>query len=171
MSLHEDLRLQAWRLAKLEPRRPRQASLRRAVSTAYYALFHLLVADATRAMLGSQRERRDYRHLIARGFGHRSMMLACRSFGSGTLPERMRTVLGPGAAIPPGLGQVARTFVLLQEQRHRADYNAAIVFSRGQVLDLLQETDAAFQVWRQVRSDPMARFFLMSLPLWEQLRG
>ena len=34
-----------------EPRRPKQASLRRAVSAACYALFHLLVDDAERAFL------------------------------------------------------------------------------------------------------------------------
>ena len=48
MSLHGDLLDQASRLAVQEPRRPRQASLRRAVSAAYYALFHLLVDAATR---------------------------------------------------------------------------------------------------------------------------
>src|SRR5687767_10606362 len=36
MSLHDDLRRQAWHLATREPRRPVQASLRRAVSAAYY---------------------------------------------------------------------------------------------------------------------------------------
>ena len=33
--------------AKRKPKRPRQASLRRAVSTSYYALFHLLICEAT----------------------------------------------------------------------------------------------------------------------------
>jgi hypothetical protein len=47
MSLHGDLLQQAEHLARLEPRRPRQASLRRAISTAYYALFHLLIHEAT----------------------------------------------------------------------------------------------------------------------------
>jgi len=37
---------QAHHLAKRERNRPRQASLRRAVSTAYYALFHLLISEA-----------------------------------------------------------------------------------------------------------------------------
>jgi hypothetical protein len=44
--LHSDLIEQAQHLAKREPNRPRQASLRRAVSTAYYALFHMLISDA-----------------------------------------------------------------------------------------------------------------------------
>jgi hypothetical protein len=50
MSLPADLLAQARRLVSLDPRRPRQASLRRAISTAYYALFHLLISEAS-AML------------------------------------------------------------------------------------------------------------------------
>ncbi len=42
MSLHADLLDPAEQLAQLDPRRPKQANLRRAVSSAYYALFHLL---------------------------------------------------------------------------------------------------------------------------------
>ena len=48
MALAEDLKDQAYVLATLEPRKPKQASLRRAVSTAYYALFHLLLDDGMR---------------------------------------------------------------------------------------------------------------------------
>ena len=48
MAYPEDLLEQANHLARREPKRPKQASLRRAVSTAYYALFHLLIGQAVR---------------------------------------------------------------------------------------------------------------------------
>src|SRR5580704_4225172 len=48
MPFPNDLLEQAYHLANRERKRPRQASLRRAVSTAYYALFHLLISEATR---------------------------------------------------------------------------------------------------------------------------
>jgi len=47
MALADDLLEQAHHLAKREPKRPRQASLRRAVSTAYYSLVHLLISSVT----------------------------------------------------------------------------------------------------------------------------
>jgi len=47
MSLARDLLEQAQHLSRREPRRPRQASLRRAISAAYYAMFHLMVQEAT----------------------------------------------------------------------------------------------------------------------------
>ena len=43
MTLASDLLAQAKHLAGRERGRPRQASLRRAASAAYYALFHLLL--------------------------------------------------------------------------------------------------------------------------------
>jgi hypothetical protein len=49
-SLHDQLLAQAWLLAKKEPKRPLQASLRRAVSAAYYAVFHLLVDAGGRSL-------------------------------------------------------------------------------------------------------------------------
>lgn len=48
VALANDLLEQAYHLARKEPKRPRQASLRRAISTSYYALFHLLISEATR---------------------------------------------------------------------------------------------------------------------------
>ena len=47
MSLHADLLAQAEHLAQLESGRPKQASLRRAISSAYDALFHLLASETS----------------------------------------------------------------------------------------------------------------------------
>ena len=47
----EDLLATARRLAKASPRKPRQADLRRSISTAYYALFHALAADGSQLAL------------------------------------------------------------------------------------------------------------------------
>ncbi|MBS1874595.1 MAG: hypothetical protein JSU00_15375 [Acidobacteria bacterium] len=46
MGLPEDLLEQADHLARWDWKHPKQASLRRAVSTAYYAVFHMLVSEA-----------------------------------------------------------------------------------------------------------------------------
>lgn len=47
MAFAADLLDQAQHLAQREPKRPKLASLRRSISTAYYALVHLLIAEAT----------------------------------------------------------------------------------------------------------------------------
>ncbi len=48
MSLASDLLDQASILADLDPMKPKQASLRRAISAAYYSVFHLLIDDGAR---------------------------------------------------------------------------------------------------------------------------
>lgn len=72
MSLHRDLLNQARQLATHEPRRPKQASLRRAVSAAYYALFHLLVDSASRVVVSGQGQE-VLRQQVGRALGHTDM--------------------------------------------------------------------------------------------------
>jgi hypothetical protein len=52
MPFADDLLEQAYDLANKEPTNPKQASLRRAVSTAYYAQFHLLIDRWGRQQVG-----------------------------------------------------------------------------------------------------------------------
>src|ERR1700684_3228614 len=71
LALHNDLLEQAEHLARREPKRPRQASLRRAVSAAYYALFHFLISEATLNWRQSSQ-----RAALGRYFQHGSMAKA-----------------------------------------------------------------------------------------------
>ncbi len=169
MSLPNDLLEQANMLHALESRRPKQASLRRATSAAYYALFHMLIDEATTMMFGGQLDRKRFRHALGRGFSHSSMNAACKSFGGGALPAALNNTLGP-LSIPADLQTVGSVFVQLQQMRHQADYNMARRFSKSEVLVLLQDAENAFLAWQRVRNGDAARFFLMSLPLWEQLK-
>jgi hypothetical protein len=55
----EELIATARKLAKASPQKPRQADLKRAVSTAYYALFHALAKDAADMLVGVGPSRPD----------------------------------------------------------------------------------------------------------------
>src|SRR5689334_12165424 len=94
---HRQLIDQAQALASQERGRPRQASLRRAVSAAYYAVFHWLVDASSAYLAGAGREERRLRHALARTFSHSEMVQACRSFqaGYGGLPVHLQQLL-PG---------------------------------------------------------------------------
>ena len=61
----------AQEIANLHPGHPHQPSLRRAVSTAYYALFHLLIAEAT-----ANWQRPELRAILGRVFDHGPMKQA-----------------------------------------------------------------------------------------------
>ena len=77
-SLPEHLLEQARHLAKRERTRPRQASLRRALSTAYYALFHFLIAEAVR-QIGPNLSEDNYNR-VYRWFDHGAMQRVARVF-------------------------------------------------------------------------------------------
>ncbi len=169
MSLPTDLLGQARHLANKEPRRPRDASLRRAVSTAYYALFHLLTDEASR-FLASGAGRGDLRSLIARGFVHSEMSRASKAFSSGYggLPPHVRAVISDPRAFQSGLSVVAATFYQLQAARHTADYDTAYRLTRKETIALVSDVERAFAQWRAIRDTEAARVYLVALLMWER---
>jgi hypothetical protein len=159
MAIPNDLLDQADHLVMLESMKPKQSSLRRAVSAAYYAVFHLLVEDAA-ATLTTERA---LRLLVARAFDHVDMKKAAAPFASGTLPKNLAAVVG--TKIPKDLQNVAKAFGDLQEARHDADYNFLKRFSRTEVQAYLRIARNAFAAWGRVRKQPISRAFLASLLL------
>src|SRR5258708_12758063 len=121
MPLPEHLLEQARHLANREPKRPRQASLRRAISTSYYALFHLLVSEATLNW-----KRVDQRSLLARFFEHGKM----KNASDKQRGECGRYIAGPPVPAPGPdfdcinhLQVVSLAFSQAQQARHTPDYN------------------------------------------------
>jgi len=157
MSLARDLLEQAQHLSRRERRRPRQASLRRAISAAYYAIFHLLIQEATRILVS----RPELRARFARAFDHGEMKQTSRAFANAQ-PAQLAALTG-GAAIPSDLQDVAAAFVELQEARHEADYNIDRSFTRSESTDLVARVAQAFTTWQTIRTDPVARTYLAAL--------
>jgi uncharacterized protein (UPF0332 family) len=152
---------QAKHLANREKKRPRQASLRRAVSTAYYALFHLLIYEAT--LNWKQVEQRP---LLARFFEHGKMKNACekqkgacRDYFSSQPPPPA----GPNHDCMTHLQKVSHSFFQAQQQRHSADYDNSKEWTRIEVLTMIQLVEEAFDSWRQIRDHSFAQEFLISL--------
>jgi hypothetical protein len=117
MNLAEDLLAQAKLLASLEKGRPRQASLRRAISAAYYAVFHLLVMDGCRKVApGNQRLQKK----ISRAFVHKNMQRVCSAIANDKPkePSKVHEWLPPHP-LSADLKTVARMFYQLQEARER----------------------------------------------------
>jgi uncharacterized protein (UPF0332 family) len=166
MRLHHDLLEQAQHLVRREHRRPRQASLRRAISSVYYALFHLLIAEAGRVLLTARGQ--HVRVLITRAFDHGTMKKTCEGFA---VPQRLPLSLQQQLQeIPEDLRLIAETFVQLQQARHEADYKLDRRFTRKEAISLVERGRQAFQAWTRVRKDPAAQVFLASLLLLDKLR-
>lgn len=170
MSLAEHLLDQARHLATRDAQgRPRQANLRRAVSSAYYALFHYLIDQASRSAVGGAPERRALRGVVARAFDHSVMRRVATSFAAGTLPSKLQPGLG-AATIPPDLQKVADAFRSLQEARHTADYDVMRKLERQEVLVLIGRAEQAIRQWAGVRDSAAGRLFLAALLIGDRVR-
>lgn len=167
MSHHDSLLTQARTLVELDPRRPRQVSLRRAISDAYYALFHLLIDAAVTNAVGPavNPPTTALRFAMTRWYVHTVMKEVANNFYRPSLPaaKELLTDSSGGLLVPPALARVAHTFVRLQEERHRADYDLAPRYTRTGALALVQMAEAAFADWRSVSASAHARLFLSLL--------
>ena len=157
--LANDLLQQARLLATLDARKPKQANLRRAISAAYYALFHLLVAAAVERV--SPRTPGNLAPRIARAFSHLDMKQVCKSLWAGNPSEILRELQPAGFSAEIRL--VARLFVELQEARHLADYDPAVIFDRDDTIETVWRVENAFQEWQRVKMHDEATVFLTAL--------
>ena len=107
----------AKQIAQLDGGKPRQASLRRAVSTAYYALFHALCWQCATTVVGG----------------------AFRS------PRFWAIVTPIYPAVDHGTALLGRAFLNLHTARIKADYDPAEAFSRAQALELVAQASTAVE--------------------------
>ena len=151
VAYHEDLLQQALQLIHNEPRKPKQASLRRAVSTAYYALFHMLISESV-----ANWRITNLRSELARAFDHGTMKAAS---------DRLLQLhfVGERPPVVSALKFVAKTFGELQQNRHKADYDNAKFWMKTEALELVRSAERAFGEWRSIRDEQIAQHYLISL--------
>lgn len=101
---------------------PRQADLRRAISSAYYALFHAIVAEAADVFAGRTQRQTPRYALVYRSVDHGSLRGLCTHVRGGKLPAKY-TTYAPSSGFGADLKAVATALVELQEKRHSADYD------------------------------------------------
>ena len=159
MSLAHDLLDQARVLAGLDVRRPKQANLRRSISAAYYALFHLLIADAIERI--GPRIPSNLGPRIGRAFSHRQMKQVCRSISDSHASTILRELRPAGFS--RGLVVVATNFANLQDERHRADYDLSAAYTRFEALEYVDLAYGAFREWKALRDHEEANVFLSAL--------
>ena len=115
-------------MTELSPRRPSQANLRRAVSAAYYAMFHYLAGCAANAIIGRARD--SAWHQTYRALEHGKARNACED-------------KGPMAAFPQEVRHFAKTFVILQKAQQQADYALDGQYSQLDVLAAIDRAERA----------------------------
>ena len=131
MAYHDELLQQALDLANKNPSDPAQADLRRAVSAAYYALFHLLISETVAHWsLDSSRDG------LARMFEHRVMAKASERIRD----AKLFPFIGQDPAVVRQLRTVAKAFSRLQDERQIADYDNATSWTSFEALQEVRQS-------------------------------
>lgn len=169
MSLAADLLEQAEHLCRREARRPKQASLRRAISAAYYSVFHLLVASGVQQLAGHGSATSELRRSLARAYQHSAMRDVARQFAADDPSPKVRLALT--ATLPIDLRVVAQALLDLQEARHTADYDVGIRVRRTEVREIIDTATEAHEAWNRVKKHPDARVFLVALLAQMHIQG
>jgi hypothetical protein len=147
-------------VAQTGQRVPRQASLRRAVSTTYYALFHAIVTDIADQLVGiGQRGTRQYA-LVYRSIEHRELVALCKNIIQEPLPHPYRPY-EPQGGFGPDLLAVAKALIDLQQKRHNADYDPLYHVAASDAALTLQAGRTAFNHWRNVPRTRRRLFILL----------
>jgi uncharacterized protein (UPF0332 family) len=159
MAYADELLELAQDIANLHPQYPHQPSLRRAVSTAYYALFHLLISEAT-----SNWSPPELRATLARVFDHGPMKQAAdKKVSELNTYFKEKPAEGWQRTVSFHLHNVADTFAQAQYHRNEADYNTARHWELTEVSLHIDSIDEAFKSWKIIREEPTAQAYLVSM--------
>ena len=121
---------------------PTQTELRRAVSSAYYAMFHTLAASNANSRL-------EHRRLTA-------------SAGPGSKPTAPQIIAqvrnklsraGLGGRFPAAIDDFGEVFVAAQQARHSADYDPNSDFSATDVAGLISRVESMIATFNHTPED------------------
>jgi hypothetical protein len=100
----------------------RQTDLRRAISNAYYGVFHATLAAAADQFVGTTKRSTIQYALVYRSIDHRALRELCLEMGKRTLPRLLARHSPPGG-FGPHLTVYSEFVLALQEKRISADYD------------------------------------------------
>ena len=101
---------------------PRQADLRRAISSVYYGIFHAVLTEAADDFVGKTKRHTPRYALVYRSIKHRSLQTICKDIVRPKLPDKYLK-FEPRGGFGSDLRALATALVELQEKRHLADYD------------------------------------------------
>lgn len=169
MTYSDDLIAQANILATADQNKPKQASLRRAVSAAYYALFHEIVDRSVRFLLTEKFLQSKVGARLRRVPSHAAVARASKWFTVPNPPPSVQRMRMGGSTPLTDLVIVCQALVDLQEERHRADYDLFSPFTRADALRLVVKAEQAIRSLRGIKQTDDLAIFLLGCMFDEKL--
>lgn len=144
--------------------RPRQVDLRRAISNAYYALFHSTLTAAADSVVGRASRASFPYGLVYRSVNHRSLRELCNVLERGPLTAKYRQY-APDDGFGPEMRALAAAAIDLQRRRLEADYDPLVNFRRS---DARLAINLSREALRRFQAAPMSdRAAFLSLLLFQ----
>ena len=165
----EHLFEQADRLATVPPAgAPRQADLRRAISAAYYGVFHCLLAAAADRFVGVTKRGTVEYGRVYRSIDHRALRELCEDLRKTTLPARYGPHL-PSNGLGKNMPAMAAAFSELQDKRHAADYDPLARFKLSDAQLAIRTARRAVELFE--KASAARRKIFLGLLLFPPRRG
>lgn len=101
---------------------PRQVDVRRAISAAYYAVFHHLLTAAGDMYVGKTKQSTNDYALVYRSIDHGALRSLCQEAKKPNMPAKYQRHM-PKSGLSQNIQAFASALLELQEKRHRADYD------------------------------------------------
>jgi len=108
----------------------RQVDLRRAISGAYYGVFHATLTAAADELVGVTKRSTSQYVLVYRSVDHGKLRELCSEVKKQRLPAKYVRHVPPNG-FGPDLQAYAATLLELQEKRHAADYDPSLRIRRS----------------------------------------
>jgi|ERR1700728_152641 hypothetical protein len=180
MAIHHDELLEVAErlLVRSEGERGRlsRARVRRSISTAYYALFHFLLREIGRSVVGKEGKSLRRRRILARTISHKGVRTALDKVRGNTVDKTVADFLGaPGSAsgtvaTPHFVAELAKVFIDAQDKRHEADYNLNEWLAEADAKLLSNRVRASMAAW-QAANAKHDRDFKHALSILILLKG
>jgi hypothetical protein len=104
---------------------PRQVDVRRAISAAYYAVFHATLAAAADQLVGVTKRASSGYTLVYRSIDHKELRELCSRLRAPNLSGKLAQY-SPAGGFDADITAFAQALLELQEKRLDADYNPSI---------------------------------------------
>lgn len=141
---------------------PRQVDIRRAISSAYYGVFHFTMTALADEFVGVTQRGSSRYGLVYRSIDHRTLKYICNDIEKQT-PPRKYTPYVPPDGFGANMQAFANSTIELQEKRHRADYNPEPRFRTYEAKLAIGMARSALAFFKRASQDSQKAFLTLLL--------
>ncbi|MEI8396000.1 MAG: hypothetical protein WCF85_14770 [Rhodospirillaceae bacterium] len=141
---------------------PRQVYLRRAISSAYYGIFHAVLAAAADEFVGKVHQGTKRYALVYRKIDHKGFIDLCQEVTKSKPSDKYASKMS-FAAFGSDIQAFATDAIRLQKRRHEADYDPLVRFKTSHCLDTITEARRALNRFKKANEAERKEFLTLLL--------